>query len=190
MEYITLHVGAGTFKPVTESYIINHSMHEEALFFQKQSIEHLLFLLNKRIIGVGTTTVRSLESLYWIGVKMERAKNQKKTIGEDCFIIYQWEVYEDLRNYIISPEKALKNVLNYLNEYKLHSLHASTFLMIVPNAYQLRLCKGIITNFHQPQSTLLLLISAFVGEKWKEIYNYALSHQFRFLSYGDVCLFV
>ncbi|NLE62611.1 MAG: S-adenosylmethionine:tRNA ribosyltransferase-isomerase [Bacteroidales bacterium] len=190
MEYITLHVGAGTFKPVSESYIIHHAMHEETLFFHKKSIEHLLSLLNKRIIGVGTTTVRSLESLYWIGVKMERAKKQNKEIGNDCLTIDQWEVYEDLQNYIVTPENALQNILHYLKEHRLDGLYASTYLMIVPGAYQMKICKGIITNFHQPQSTLLLLISAFVGEKWKEIYTYALSHQFRFLSYGDVCLFV
>lgn len=190
MEYITLHVGAGTFKPVSESYIIHHSMHDESLFFHKKSIEHLLSLLNKRIIGVGTTTIRSLESLYWIGVKMERAEKQNKEIGNDCLVISQWEMYEDLKNYIISPEKALQNILHYLREHRLDCLYASTSLMIVPYAYKLRICKGIITNFHQPQSTLLLLISAFVEEKWKEIYTYALSHKFRFLSYGDVCLFV
>jgi len=149
-----------------------------------------LSLLNKRIIGVGTTTVRSLESLYWIGVKMERAKKQNKEIGNDCLTIDQWEVYEDLQNYIVTPENALQNILHYLKEHRLDGLYASTYLMIVPGAYQMKICKGIITNFHQPQSTLLLLISAFVGEKWKEIYTYALSHQFRFLSYGDVCLFV
>lgn len=190
MEYITLHVGAGTFKPVSEPFIGNHVMHEEALCFQKTTIENIKSLLHKRIISVGTTSVRSLESLYWIGVKLAKYQKQNKKIDEACFIIYQWEVYNDLQNYTISPDLALQTVLTYLEENKLDALHAFTFLMILPNLYSLRLTKGIITNFHQPQSTLLLLIAVFVGDKWTDIYTYALAHDYRFLSYGDACLFL
>jgi S-adenosylmethionine:tRNA ribosyltransferase-isomerase len=190
MEYITLHVGAGTFKPVTDKYIVNHAMHEEALFFKRETIENIKHLLHKRIIGVGTTTIRSLESLYWIGVKMGKAQKQHKAIDTDCFIIHQWEVYQDLQAYTIPAEKALQHIIDYLYQQKMSYFHASTCLIILPKVYTLQICKGIITNFHQPQSTLLLLISAFVGDKWNEIYEYALTHQFRFLSYGDVCLFI
>lgn len=190
MEYITLHVGAGTFKPVSESLIENHVMHEETLCFHKTTIENIKSLLHKRIISVGTTSVRSLESLYWIGVKLAKYKKQNKKIDDTCFVIYQWEVYNDLQNHAISPDLALQTILDYLEENKLDVLHAFTLLIILPNLYTLRLTKGIITNFHQPQSTLLLLIAVFVGDKWKDIYNYALMHDYRFLSYGDACLFL
>ncbi|MDD3280996.1 MAG: S-adenosylmethionine:tRNA ribosyltransferase-isomerase [Bacteroidales bacterium] len=190
MEYITLHVGAGTFKPVTESFIEKHVMHEESIYFHKSTIENILSLLDKRIICVGTTGVRSLESLYWLGVKLAQYKKQNKTVDEDCFTLYQWEVYNDLQNSDITPTCALQTILDYMEETHMYVFHASTFLMIVPGRYNLRMTKGIITNFHQPQSTLLLLIAVFVGDKWKEIYDYALTHDFRFLSYGDACLFL
>ena len=190
MEYITLHVGAGTFKPVSDSSVCHHVMHEESLFFRKKSIENILNLVSKRIVCVGTTSVRSLESLYWIGVKIYKAKQEGKNIDKECFIIRQWEVYESLGKWNLLPEMALNTILEYMEDNRLEFFHGSTLLMIVPKYYSLRMTKGIITNFHQPQSTLLLLISAFVGEKWKEIYDYALHHDFRFLSYGDACLFL
>ncbi|MBP7102569.1 MAG: S-adenosylmethionine:tRNA ribosyltransferase-isomerase [Bacteroidales bacterium] len=190
MEYITLHVGAGTFKPVTESSVEKHVMHEEAIYFHKLTIENIRSLLDKRIICVGTTGVRSLESLYWLGVKLARYKKQNKAVDEDCFTLYQWEVYNELQNNNITPSCALQTILDYMEETHMQVFHASTFLMIVPDRYKMRMTKGIITNFHQPQSTLLLLIAVFVGDKWKEIYDYALAHDFRFLSYGDACLFL
>lgn len=190
MEYITLHVGAGTFKPIKDEKISRHVMHKEVLFFQKQSIENIITLLSKHIICVGTTSVRSLESLYWIGVKLYLAKQNKEQINDNCFLIEQWEPYKDLSSCNLAPTIALQAVVDYLNENKMDFFYASTNLMIVPYHYQFKISKGIITNFHQPQSTLLLLIANFVGNRWKDIYDYALTHDFRFLSYGDACLFL
>jgi len=191
---ITLHVGAGTFKPVTETCIENHVMHSEQLFFTRETIDNLLKNSGKKIVAVGTTTARALESLYWIGVKL--APSNSPEGGEFASFggvrgglhISQWEVYEKLISKQKTVEQSLNAVLNYLNNNNLDIFHASTAMMITPY-YQPKMVKGIITNFHQPQSTLLLLVSAFVGEKWREIYEYALSRDFRFLSYGDACFF-
>ena len=182
VEYITLHVGAGTFKPVSHDKIGEHDMHCEQLFFSKKTIEHLLKEKNRKIITVGTTTTRSLESLYWIGVKLHLRKQNPLHIS-------QWEVYEELSDTSLSLEQSLQAILDYMQENQQEQLHASTALMMTPY-YQPKIVKGILTNFHQPKSTLLLLISVFTGENWKNIYEYALSHEFRFLSYGDACLFV
>jgi S-adenosylmethionine:tRNA ribosyltransferase-isomerase len=210
IEYITLHVGAGTFKPVTEPHIENHIMHSEQLFFTKETICNLLKNSNKKIIAVGTTTTRALESLYWVGVKLASSHpNSPKDIppqpspkgrefpsfggvrgGEmgGVLSLSQWEVYEELNSHQISVPAAFEAVLNYMNKQNINSLHVSTSIIITPY-YVPKVVKGIITNFHQPQSTLLLLIASFVGNKWKEIYDYALTHDFRFLSYGDACCF-
>jgi S-adenosylmethionine:tRNA ribosyltransferase-isomerase len=182
--YITLHVGAGTFKPVTETYAENHVMHEEQLFFTKETIHNLLKNSDKKIVAVGTTTARSLESLYWIGVKLAPPQPSLSFLH-----LSQWEVYEKLIPKQLTVEQSLNMILKYLEDNDLDVLHASTALMITPD-YQPKMVKGIVTNFHQPQSTLLLLISSFVGGKWKDIYDYALAHDFRFLSYGDACLFL
>ncbi|NLJ82519.1 MAG: S-adenosylmethionine:tRNA ribosyltransferase-isomerase [Bacteroidales bacterium] len=190
LEYITLHVGAGTFKPVSEEFVHKHTMHEEALFFTKQNIENLLNILDKRIVCVGTTTVRSLESLYWMGVKLYHYQQEGICVDDACFHLSQWEAYQTWTVNELPPRIALQTLLGYLEKNKLDYFYASTQLMIVPQCYKLRLVKGIITNFHQPQSTLLLLIAAFVGDQWKDIYTYALQHNFRFLSYGDACLFL
>jgi S-adenosylmethionine:tRNA ribosyltransferase-isomerase len=188
-EYITLHVGAGTFKPISDASIENHIMHCEQLLFTKQSIKQLIYhCMNKKIIAVGTTPARSLESLYWLGVKITALK-QKKIPAKPLLHISQWETYEYPDKELLSVEQSLSAVLDFMDENNLNNLHASTALMMTPY-YQPKMVKGIITNFHQPKSTLLLLISAFVGNKWKEIYNYALTHDFRFLSYGDACLFL
>jgi len=196
IEHITLHVGAGTFKPVTETHIENHIMHSEQLFFTKETIANLLKNSDKKIIAVGTTTTRALESLYWVGVKLATSPNPSKG-GEHSLpfgegwggAISQWEVYKNLNTYQISVSTAFETVLDYMTKQKINFLHVSTSIIITPY-YVPKVVKGIITNFHQPQSTLLLLISAFVGEKWKEIYDYALANDFRFLSYGDACLFL
>ncbi|MDR0367734.1 MAG: S-adenosylmethionine:tRNA ribosyltransferase-isomerase [Bacteroidales bacterium] len=183
VEYITLHVGAGTFKPVSSEKIGEHNMHSEQLFFSKKTIQHLLEHHEQRkIIAVGTTTARSLESLYQIGVNLHTGSNNPLHVT-------QWGAYRNLSEKTIRVEDALQAVLNYLHEHRMEHLHAVTSLMITP-LYQPKMVKGIITNFHQPQSTLLLLISAFVGNNWKDIYRYALAHDFRFLSYGDACLFL
>ena len=181
-EHITLHVGAGTFKPVSNEIIGEHEMHCEQLFFSKKAIEHLMKENGRKIIAVGTTTARSLESLYWTGVKLYHQENNPLHIS-------QWEIYENLSEKAITIEQSLQTILNYMQVNQITELHASTALMITP-CYQPKIVKGIITNFHQPKSTLLLLISAFVGADWKTIYEYALSNDFRFLSYGDACLFL
>lgn len=182
IEYITLHVGAGTFKPVSSNKIGEHDMHCEQLFFSKKSIEHFLLKQNRKIIAVGTTTARSLESLYWIGVKLFHNM-------ENPLHISQWEIYENLIDKTLTVEQSLHSILDFMQINQSEQLHASTSLMMTPY-YQPKMVKGLITNFHQPKSTLLLLISAFVKENWKDIYNYALSNNFRFLSYGDACLFL
>ena len=182
IEYITLHVGAGTFKPISSKKIGEHDMHCEQLFFSKKSIKHFLLEQNRKIIAVGTTTARSLESLYWIGVKIFHNMENPQHIS-------QWEVYGNLSGKTLTVEQSLQSILDYMQINQSEQLHASTSLMITPY-YQLKMTKGIITNFHQPKSTLLLLISAIVKENWKNIYDYALSNNFRFLSYGDACLFL
>jgi len=177
-EELTLHVGAGTFQPVKTRNIEHHQMHSEVISVHKSTIEHLLQKLGN-IIAVGTTSVRTLESLYYIGLKLHKNPSM-------CYFhISQWTPYEISDE--IPIEKALQNILDYLNENNLTTLHAETQIMIKPG-YQFRLVNGMITNFHQPKSTLLLLLSAFVGGNWKEIYDYALKNDFRFLSYGDSSL--
>lgn len=178
-EELTLHVGAGTFKPVKTEKIGDHEMHIETISVKKETIERLLQHAG-RIIAVGTTSVRTLESLYYIGVILENNPNP------DAFVIEQWMPYEEQNNQI-DTEKALKNILHYLQQRGLNTLTAHTRILIAPG-YRFRLIQGIVTNFHQPKSTLLLLISAFVGDDWKKIYDYALQHDFRFLSYGDSSL--
>ncbi len=181
-EFVTLHVGAGTFKPVDSATIGEHEMHIEKIEVTKQNIIRLLQYISKTIIPVGTTSVRTLESVYWFGVKL----------GIDATIeqmhISQWEPYE-LVDYALSAEESLHNVLDFMDRNAINTLYGDTQLMIAPG-YKYHLVKGIVTNFHQPKSTLLLLVSALIGDKWKEGYTYALQHDFRFLSYGDSCLFI
>ncbi len=186
---ITLHVGAGTFKPVTEQHIENHTMHTEQIFFGKSCIIELLENINKQIIAIGTTTTRSLESLYWIGVKINMLRNQQQKITNKDLHLSQWEIYETLHAHSITKKEALENIVQYLNEEQSDTLCTSTAIMITPY-YQPKIVSGLITNFHQPKSTLLLLVSAFIGQEWKSVYNYALKENFRFLSYGDACLFL
>lgn len=176
---VTLHVGAGTFQPVKSNQIGNHPMHKEVISVKKSTI---INILNKKgnIIAVGTTSVRTLESLYYIGCHI----NQKPQAPN--LLVDQWEPYDN--NYTISTEESLKTILRYLENNKLDAIDASTQIMIVPS-FKFRIVDKIITNFHQPQSTLLLLISAFVGnENWQTIYNFALENNYRFLSYGDSSL--
>ena len=178
---ITLHVGAGTFQPVKSDTISNHEMHHEKVIIHKQVIEDLLDAQDK-IIAVGTTSVRSLESLYWLGLQLEN-----NCFNENLLEALQWEPYEDSAT--ITVEKALKNLVNYLEINRQDELQFSTQIIIVPG-YEFKLIKGMITNFHQPKSTLLLLISAFLGNDWKKVYDYALKNDFRFLSYGDSNLYL
>lgn len=181
---ITLHVGAGTFKPVKSEEIGGHPMHSEWIAVKRESIERLL-AHGGHCIAVGTTSVRTLESLYYIGVLLHR----NPEASQDDLHVDQWMPYD----YAASPEvklttmEALQEILDYLNRNHLPVLHTSTQIIIAPG-YEYHIVRNIVTNFHQPQSTLLLLVSAFVGDDWHRIYDYALSHDFRFLSYGDSSL--
>ncbi len=180
-EEVTLHVGAGTFKPVKSETIEGHEMHTEFISVNRSSIERFLKNLGN-IIAVGTTSVRTLESLYYIGVLLER--NPEATSEE--LVVKQWMPY-DAANNTLSVERSLRNILDYLNKHRADKLVTATQIIIAPG-YEFKLVKGIVTNFHQPKSTLLLLISAFVNGDWRRIYDYALAHDFRFLSYGDSSL--
>ena len=176
-EELTLHVGAGTFKPVKSETIEGHEMHTEFISVRRSSIERIKNNLGK-IIAVGTTSVRTLESLYYMGVTL--ASNPDATAEE--LIVKQWMPYEETNNRLTADE-ALQNILDYLDRHEADKLVTATRIIIAPG-YEFK----IVTNFHQPKSTLLLLISAFVKGDWKNIYDYALGHDFRFLSYGDSSL--
>ena len=177
--FITLHVGAGTFKPVSSETIAEHTMHEEYFEVSKKTIEDLLDN-DKLIITVGTTSLRTLESLYWIGVK------QILDINNDDKLLHlgQWENLTLQEKSTISKQDALKALIEMMVIKDKHTITGTTGICITPG-YQFKIVQGLITNFHQPQSTLLLIIAAIVGKKWKQIYEYALQHDFRFLSYGD-----
>jgi len=176
---VTLHVGAGTFQPVKNQNIADHQMHSEVISVHRSTIEHLQKKLGN-IIAVGTTSVRTLESLYFIGSTLIFPIEELKTLK-----VEQWQPYGVQSD--ISPFEALQKVLNYMYTNNLPTLHAETQILIKPG-YKFRLVNGIITNFHQPKSTLLLLVSAFVDGNWKSIYDYAMENNFRFLSYGDSSL--
>ena len=177
-DFVTLHVGAGTFKPVKAESIAEHDMHAEFIEVSVALIEHLIQYLPKTIVAVGTTSLRTIESLYWMGVKVIGNED----ISSEEISIVQWEAYE-LPQDIIAKD-ALNALLNWMKKWQLEKLMTKTKILIAPG-YQLRVAKALITNFHQPQSTLLLLIAAIVGNDWKKIYEYALENDFRFLSYGD-----
>lgn len=174
---LTLHVGAGTFKPIKSRNISEHDMHNEHFFVTADTIKLLIKNLGK-IIPVGTTSVRTLETLYWLGVQIAG----KKTDAGIPLSLGQWDAYN--MDSSLTAGDALKAILNMMNQNNILMLEASTRIMIIPG-YDFKIINGIITNFHQPKSTLLLLISAWIGEKWKDIYSYALENDFRFLSYGD-----
>jgi S-adenosylmethionine:tRNA ribosyltransferase-isomerase len=180
---VVLHVGAGTFKPVTQNTIKNHEMHVEKILIPKGTIRKLLDHFSESIAVVGTTSMRTIESLYWFGVKLIVDQNSPEEID-----IRQWDAYNPIYNCEISSKDALMAVLKYCDNNSLETLSGQTQLMIVPG-YRFRIPNILITNFHIPRSTLLLLVSAFIGKEWKQAYNYALNHDFRFLSYGDACLF-
>ena len=187
-EEVTLHVGAGTFKPVKSKEIEGHEMHTEYVVVHRHTLESLL-KHDCKAIAVGTTSVRTLESLYYIGVKL--ASNPDAT--EEELHVNQWEPYEDGREgktiKHIMPTEAIQNIIDWLDRSGTEVLHGSTQIIIAPG-YEYKIVKMLITNFHQPQSTLLLLVSAFVKGDWKKIYDYALHNGFRFLSYGDSSLLI
>ncbi len=174
---VTLHVGAGTFLPVKEQDATRHPMHTEHFEIQLTTLRQLL-RKQGLVTAVGTTSVRTLESLSALGWRIRCAgtPDEGRTIG-------QWELYDIPEEF--TGAEALEELIGYMERQKIESLKCSTQIMITPLGYQFRIVKNIITNFHQPSSTLLLLVSAYVGEAWREIYDYALEHDFRFLSYGD-----
>jgi S-adenosylmethionine:tRNA ribosyltransferase-isomerase len=176
-DYVTLHVGAGTFKPVKSETIEKHEMHSEFIDVTKVAIENILQKLDNNIIAVGTTSMRTIESLYWLGVK------SRKTEQSSCIHLSQWEVYDELEQ-TVSAKEALQSLLSRMKKNNMERLAAKTSIIIVPG-YRPRIVKALITNFHQPQSTLLLLVAALIGKDWRMVYDYALQNDFRFLSYGD-----
>jgi S-adenosylmethionine:tRNA ribosyltransferase-isomerase len=183
IEEVTLHVGAGTFRPVATDTIGEHEMHSESIIVKRQTIEHLRDNIDKTIIPVGTTSMRTIESVYWIGVML-----LEQGFDERNLHVNQWFPYQD-RTSLPSAKESLEAILRYLDTHHLDALHATTALMIAPSC-PIMITKALITNFHQPKSTLLLLVSALIGDKWKEAYQFALDHGFRFLSYGDSCFFM
>lgn len=183
IEEVTLHVGAGTFRPVATDTIGEHEMHSESIIVKRQTIEHLRNNIGRTIIPVGTTSMRTIESVYWIGVMLLEQGFEERNIH-----VNQWFPYQD-REKLPTAEESLEAILKYLDMHHLDALHATTALMIAPSC-PIMITKALITNFHQPKSTLLLLVSALIGDKWKEAYRFALDHGFRFLSYGDSCLFI
>lgn len=175
---LTLHVGAGTFKPVQTEDIHQHQMHTERIWIEKATVEKIIQHID-HIVAVGTTSVRTLESLYYIGCNLLDGTAQP-------FFVSQWQPYTDpIAKY--STQKALQALLDKMQELGVTHIEAETAIML-KEGYLFRIVKAMITNFHQPHSTLLLLIAAFVGNDWKRIYQYALDHDFRFLSYGDSSL--
>ena len=178
IDKVTLHVGAGTFKPVKTEMFTEHVMHQELCIVKKSLLENSIAHL-PLITAVGTTSVRTLESLYWNGVRLLENKNA------NIEHLSQWEVYDLPQNY--SAKESLLAILEHMETHNLEEIQYYTQIMITPS-YHFKLVRYMFTNFHQPQSTLLLLISAFVGENWRTIYAHALNNNYRFLSYGDSSL--
>jgi S-adenosylmethionine:tRNA ribosyltransferase-isomerase len=181
-KFITLHVGAGTFMPVKVDDLQDHLMHAEFIDVDLQTIEYLATTYNK-IIAVGTTSLRTLESLYWLAIKIK----QTPEIDINEINLLQWDAYT-LEDQQTSINEAMQFLKEWMIQKKLNTLIATTQLMVKPG-YQFKICKGLITNFHQPKSTLLLIIAAIAGNEWKTVYQHALDNEYRFLSYGDGCLF-
>jgi S-adenosylmethionine:tRNA ribosyltransferase-isomerase len=177
--FVTLHVGAGTFKPVKTATMQDHEMHAEYIDVHKSCLQQLLEQLGKPIIAVGTTSLRTIESLYWLGVKAKI----NPTIQSSELFISQWEPYE-LAERNISSKEALIALLKWMEAKEASRIITKTQIIIAPG-YSFKIMNALVTNFHQPQSTLLLLVAAIIGDEWKRIYKYALENDFRFLSYGD-----
>jgi S-adenosylmethionine:tRNA ribosyltransferase-isomerase len=180
-KFITLHVGAGTFMPVKTENINEHVMHAEFVDVTKETIAYLA-ATNNNIIAVGTTTLRTIESLYWLGLKM-----MQSPVHPNAIELLQWDAYQ-LKNENLSKKEVLHFLLQWMENNQLEQLIFKTQLMIVPG-YRFQLIQGLITNFHQPKSTLLLIIAAITGDEWKNIYQHAIGNDYRFLSYGDGCFF-
>ena len=183
-EYLTLHVGAGTFKPVSTPTIGEHEMHVEKVQVTADNLRHIIAHAGRPLVAVGTTSVRTLESLDWFGVKLQDNSDLP------MMHVSQWDPYTlEGEGHALSAAEAYGNILAWMERHDTDRLDGETQLMIAPG-YRYRVVDGLVTNFHQPKSTLLLLVSALIGERWCECYRYALDHGFRFLSYGDSCLFM
>lgn len=184
--FLTLHVGAGTFQPIKALNVIEHKMHNEQMVFSLSFIEQLLQNL-ACVVPVGTTSMRSLESLYWYGVLLHRHFAQEQIDSAIPSFFIEKLVAFDSSLVTISAEESIRTIVKYMREYQVQTLVGHTEIFIFPG-YQFAICKGIITNFHQPGSTLILLIAAAIGEDWKKVYDYALQNEYRFLSFGDSSL--
>ncbi len=181
IDFVTLHVGAGTFKPVKAVIMQQHEMHAEYMDVTTDTIKNIVANIDNNITAVGTTSLRTIESLYWMGAK---AKLFPESAIEDLEI-HQWDVYEEpLASIHFSATDSLLSLLHWMDKNNCERMIAKTQILIAPG-YYFKIVKAIITNFHQPQSTLLLLVAAAIGESWRKIYEYALENDFRFLSYGD-----
>ncbi len=178
LDYLTLHVAGGTFQPIRHEKIIDHPMHSEQMVISKKNIENLLN--SQRIIAVGTTSMRTLESLYWYGVKL-------MSLADSSFQISKLMPYRYNSEVLPTRAEAFGEVLNYMQNNKLEKISGETEIMIVPS-YSFSVCDGLITNFHLPSTTLILLVAAFIGEAWREVYQQALDNDYRFLSFGDSSL--
>jgi S-adenosylmethionine:tRNA ribosyltransferase-isomerase len=181
LEELTLHVGAGTFKPVSSETLSGHEMHSEWFSVSRNTLLKLRNHEYNRLIVAGTTSLRTIESLYGLGVQLING-----TAARDMLSLSQWEMYEYDESAPTLIE-ALDELLNYLDDRNLDYLHAASALLIAPT-FKLRLAQGLITNFHQPKSTLLVLVSAFIGPDWERVYSHAMNNDYRFLSYGDSSL--
>jgi len=181
-EKVTLHVGVGTFRPITASRITDHIMHREKINVKLKTIEVIYNNIDLPVIAVGTTSARTIESLYWSGVKMIDSKTEK--VPE----VGQWDPYQYLNRPLIHVKEAIERLLEFLIRNNMDEYSGETQLMIVPG-YSYKILNGLITNFHMPRSSLLLLVASLAGNDWRKAYQFALEHDFRFLSYGDVSLF-
>jgi len=187
IDFVTLHVGAGTFKPVKSDTMQEHEMHAEFIDISPSTLENIIANSDNNIIAVGTTSLRTIESLYWLGVKQSLGISDELGRKPDRLLsLLQWEAYE-LAEKNIPVKVALESLLEWMKKNKLERLVAKTQILIAPG-YPFKIVNGLVTNFHQPQSTLLLLIASFIGKDWKNVYNHALANSYRFLSYGDGCL--
>lgn len=180
-DFVTLHVSAGTFQPVKTDNAVEHIMHSEQIIITKQNIENLLLKL-PNIIAVGTTSVRVLESLYFFGLRLNQENWQEKEIPFQITKLFPYQ-----NEHILTPQESLQLVLEYMDTHNLSKIIGETEIYIFPS-YKFKVCKGLITNFHLPDTTLILLIAAFVGKDWRKIYQSALDNDYRFLSYGDSSL--
>ena len=179
--FVTLHVGAGTFRPVKSATMAEHDMHAEWIELKRETLVQMLERLPTKIVAVGTTSMRTVESLYWIGCKLIAGQQ----VDWHGIAVGQWDPYE--LNSDCTAEEALKALLKYIDDEQLGKLVTRTQILIAPG-YKFRIASGLVTNFHQPKSTLLLLVAALIGDDWRKVYDYAMAHGYRFLSYGDGCL--